>query len=93
MLEDVRIDTGEIVKGLEEGLKYDYKVNMNVMVGTLRERFMEIILSEKEELQKKADEFNEEIKKYLVPIKPGRSFPRKRMHSMNKYRHNLRENC
>lgn len=93
MLEDVRIDTGEIVKGQEEGLKYDYKVNMNVMVGTLRERFMEIILSNKEELQKKADEFNEEIKKYLVPIKPGRSYPRKRMHSMNKYRHNLRENC
>ena len=93
MLEDVRIDTGEIVKGQEEGLKYDYKVNMNVMVGTLRERFMEIILSNKEDLQKKADEFNEEIKKYLVPIKPGRSYPRKRMHSMNKYRHNLRENC
>ena len=93
MLEDVRIDTGEIEKGKKTGLKYDYKINMNIMVGTLRERFIEIILSEKEEMQKKTDEFNEEIKKYLVPVKPGRSYPRKRMHSMNKYRHNLRENC
>ena len=93
MLEDVRIDTGEIIKGQKEGLKYDYKVNMNVMVGILRERFMEIILSEGEELKKKSEEFNEEIKKYLIPIKPGRSYPRKKMHSMNKYRHNLRENC
>ena len=47
----------------------------------------------KEELGKKADEFNNEIKKYLVPIKPGRTYPRKKMRSMNKYRHNLRKNC
>ena len=93
MLEDVRIDVGEIEKGKQTGLKYDYKINMNIMIGTLRERFMEIILSSGEELQKKAEEFNEEIKKYLVPIKPGRSYPRKKMHSMNKYRHNLRRNC
>ena len=45
---------------------------------------MEIVLSEGEELQKKRDEFIELVKKYLVPIKPGRSFLRKRMHSMNK---------
>ena len=93
MLEDVKIDSGKIEKGKETGLKYDYKINMNIMVGTLRERFMEIILSEGEELEKKTEEFNKEIKKKLVPIKPGRSYPRKRMHSMNKYRHNLRKNC
>ena len=54
---------------------------------------MDIIISSTEELGKKADEFNNEIKKYLVPIKPGRTYPRKKMHSMNKYRHNLRKNC
>ena len=64
------------------------------MVGTLRERFMDIVLlSEGEELEKKTKKFNKEIKKNLVPIKPGRSYPRKIMHSMNKYRHNLRKNC
>ena len=93
VLEDIRIDTGEIVKGQKEGLKYDYKVNTNVMVGMLREKLMEIVLSEGEELEKKRDEFIELTKKYLVPIKPGRSFPCKKMHSMNKYRHNLRRNC
>ena len=93
MLEDVKNDAGKIEKGKQTGLKYDYKINMNIMVGTLRERFMEIVLSEGEELEKKTEEFNKEIKKNLVSIKPGRSYPRKRMHSMNKYRHNLRKNC
>ena len=91
MLEDVKIDAGEIEK--DKDLKYEYKINMNVMVGIFREKLMEIVLSPPKELEKKADEFNEEIKKYLVPIKPGRTYPRKRMHSMNKYRHNLRKNC
>ena len=63
------------------------------MVGIFRERLMEIISSEGKEMDSKIDEFNNEIKKYLVPIKPGRTYPRKRMHSMNKYRHNLRKNC
>ena len=62
------------------------------MVGIFRERLMEIILSKGKEMDRKIDEFNNEIKKYLVPIKPGRTYPRKRMHSMNKYRHNLRKN-
>ena len=91
MLEDVKIDSGEIEQKKE--LKYEYKVNMNVMVGIFREELMKIILSPTEELGKKADEFNAKIKKYLVPIKPGRIYPRKKMHSMNKYRHNLRKNC
>ena len=92
MLEDVKIDSGEIDQK-EKNLKYEYKINMNIMVGIFREKFMDIIISPTEELGKKADEFNNEIKKYLVPIKPGRTYPRKKMHSMNKYRHNLRNNC
>jgi len=91
MLEDVKSDAGKIEK--EKELKYEYKVNMNVMVGLLRENLMEIILSPAKEIDKKTDEFLKEIKKYVVPIKPGRTYPRKKMHSMNKYRHNLRKNC
>ena len=59
----------------------------------VREKFMKIIISPTEELGKKTEEFNNEIKKYLVPIKPGRNYPRKKMYSMNKYSHNLRKNC
>ena len=92
MLEDVKIDPNEIEQN-QKDLKYEYKVNMNIMVGIFREKFMEIIISPIEKLDKKIDEFNNEIKKYLVPIKPGRTYPRKKMHSMNKYRHNLRKNC
>ena len=91
MLEDIKTDGGEIKPNKE--LKYEYKINMNIMVGIFRERLMEIISSEGKEMDSKIDEFNNEIKKYLVPIKPGRTYPRKRMHSMNKYRHNLRKNC
>ena len=93
ILEDIRIDAGEVIKKHKDGQKYDYKINMNVMVGILRKQLMEIILSEGTELERNRDEFCEEITKYLVPIKPGRSYPRKRIHSMNKYRHNLRRNC
>jgi hypothetical protein len=91
VLEDTRISAEE---EMEEGkkVKYKYKTNMNILVGIFREKFMEIILCDREEVDKKTEEFNKEMKKYLVPIKPGRSFPRKRMHSMNKYRHNLRKN-
>ena len=66
---------------------------MNIMVGIFREKLIEVFLQTKvKEIAIRQEEFIEEIKKYLVPIKPNRSYPRKRMHSMNKYRHNLRRN-
>ena len=37
----------------KKNLKYEYKINMNIMVGIFREKFMEIIISPKEELGKK----------------------------------------
>ena len=90
MLEDIRSDT--IIEKKEEN-KYEYKVNMNIMVGIFREKLIEVFLQTKaKEIARKQEEFIEEIKKYLVPIKPDRSYPRKKMHSMNKYRHNLRKN-
>ena len=90
MLEDIKSDT-KIDK--KEGTKYEYKVNMNIMVGIFRDKLIEIFLQKRiKDILKKQKEFTEEIKKYLVPIKPNRNYPRKKMHSMNKYRHNLRRN-
>lgn len=60
-----------VLKRPRTSFKYDYKVNMNIIVGTLRERFREIMLST-------GKEFCEEIKKYLVPIKLSRTFQRKK---------------
>ena len=90
MLEDIRSD---VTIDKKEENKYEYKVNMNIMVVIFREKLIEVFLQTKvKEISKKQEEFIEEIKKYLVPIKPNRSYPRKKMHSMNKYRHNLRRN-
>lgn len=90
MLEDIKSDS-EVEQ--DPNKKYEYKVNMNIMVGLFREKLINIFLKTKsKDIDKAQEEFITEIKKYLVPIKPGRSFERKRMHSMNKYRHNLRRN-
>ena len=55
MLEDVKIDPEEIEQN-QKKLKYEYKINMNIMVGIFGEKFMDIKISPKEELGKKADE-------------------------------------
>lgn len=90
MLEDIKSDS-EIEQ--DPNKKYEYKVNMNIMVGMFRNSLIKIFLQTKnKDIDKAQEEFIREIKKYLVPIKPGRNFERKRMHSMNKYRHNLRRN-
>ena len=47
------------------------------MVGIFREKLIEVFLQTKaKEIARKQEEFIEEIKKYLVPIKPHRSYPR-----------------
>jgi len=45
-----------------------------------------------EESTKRYMNMIEELRKNVVPIKPGRRFERRKMHSMNKYRSNLRRN-
>ena len=73
--------------------KYKYKVNMNILAGIFKDEFVNVLLcSEAEESIKKYEEMIEKMKKYVVPIKPGRNYPRRKMHSMNKYRSNLRRN-
>lgn len=74
-------------------MKYEYKLNMNIMVGIFREELIDIISSSPIKRAIKMNNFFKKIKKYIIAEKPGRTYPRKRMHSMNKYRHNLRKNC
>lgn len=73
--------------------KYKYKVNKNILVGIYKQELIKIleIEDEKEQLER-YKKMIDEIKNHLVPIKPGRKFNRRRMHSMNKYRSNLRRN-
>lgn len=92
MLEDLRSDAGERLEQ-DKTKKYEYKINMNVMVGLFKEEFIRIFtLEDSRKVGREYKKLLKEIDEHLVAIKPGREFPRKKMHSMNKYRSNLRRN-
>ena len=92
MLEDLKRDAGERIENNSKK-KYKYKINMNIMAGIFKRKYIEIlIIKDEKEKEKKYIEMINTMSKYLVPIKPGRKFERKKMHSMNKYRSNLRRN-
>ena len=60
ILEDIRSDT--IIDKKEEN-KYEYKVNMNIMVGIFWKKLIEVFLQTKvKEIVQKQEEFIDEIK-------------------------------
>lgn len=62
-----------------KGLKYDYKVNVNVLVGKLKDRLVLMLLEDDpEERQKQYLKLMQEISANVVPIRPGRKNPRKK---------------
>ncbi len=66
---------------------------MNILAGKFKKEFIEVLISPTvEESTKRYMNMIEELRKNVVPIKPGRRFERRKMHSMNKYRSNLRRN-
>jgi hypothetical protein len=81
-----KAEANEKAKLNKEGLKYEYKVNMNILISkmtrTLIECFYEVDLAKRTMLFDKAIE---NISKNLVPVRPGRSFPRKQPSRKNKY--------
>jgi len=68
-------------------LKYEYKINRNLSLGFLKERVVEILLSNK-------PEYFEELKELFqiepVPIRKGRKFPRDRQRHKRKFYMNQR---
>jgi len=69
----------------EKKLKYDYKVNINMLIGKLKDSLVLMLL---EDDPKKREtmlyKVMGEISKNIVPVRPGRSSPRKKSRS-NKY--------
>jgi hypothetical protein len=55
--------------------KYVYKINRNVLIGTLKNEIVEIFLNDTD-LNAYCEQFKKRIKRSLVPIRPGRSYPR-----------------
>lgn len=94
MLEDLRHDADNVVKDKNnKGKKYDYKVNMNILVGTFRSYVIMLTLEEDDiKRQKMYMSMIDEIVSNLVPIRPNRQNPRKPYDGANKYYQNAKRN-
>ncbi len=95
--EDLRKEANEkVIAKKENGYKYDYKVNMNTLIGKLRKKLIAILIGQvflnEKDTDKKYMELVEEISKNIVPIRPGRHNIRKPYKTRNKYRSNMRRN-
>lgn len=82
-------DAQEEMKKKNEGkeLKYEYKINKNLSLGFLKERVVDILLSNK-------SDYFEELKELFqiepVPVRKGRKFPRKKQRIKRKFYINQR---
>lgn len=93
MLEDIKKDAGEDVK-TNKNNKYEYKINMNCLVGLFKNKIIEIAIEEDDKKREKLYlTLLSKIKRYLIPIKPNRTFSRDKKNTKNKYTTNLRRNC
>ena len=79
MVEDLKNDANkELEVNRNKELKYEYKVNINILVGTLRTYMIKIALEEDDEKRRQMYLYMmEEIMENLVPIRTGRHKPRK----------------
>lgn len=79
MIEDLKNDeNSELEVNRTKILKYDYKVNINILVGTFREYMIKIAIEDRPAERKLLYEYMlEEIMENLTPIRPGRSSERK----------------
>ena len=95
--EDLRKEANKEVKAKKEnGYKYDYKVNMNTLIGIQREKIIDIVVKTQIMKEKTVEgelrAIIEHIKQSLVPIRPERKNNRKRYKGYNKYHQNHRRN-
>ena len=86
----------QIENGKEQGYKYDYKVNMNTLIGLMRKRFILILINMTINGDEKSkvdyDNMIEEMSKNLIPVRPDRKNPRNKYKGYNKYRQNYKRN-
>lgn len=94
MVEDLKNDANkDLEKNKNSTLKYEYKVNVNILVGTFREYMIKIAIEEDTLKRKQLYEYMlEEIMENLVPIRPNRNNARNHYRGRNKNRLNIRRN-
>jgi len=87
-LEDIRNQMDQDIEN-NKGNKHEYKVNMNVLVGTLKEN-LTMIINDPNDIDNKIDALYQQIKRNLVAIRPDRKNPRVKKVSRNKHKPNIR---
>jgi hypothetical protein len=88
-------DAQEMVEEEQRGKdnKYEYHVNINHEIGVLKDKFVEAIIEPDIEKQDAMIEaIIDKIKSRIVPVRPGRSIPRK-IPRKQKFYHNYKLNC
>jgi hypothetical protein len=84
-------EANEIIKenNADKELKYEYKVNTNILIGKFKDLLVNVLLEKN--TKKRLKIFRRvmtEIYRHVVPIRPGRSKPRKKKITTNKYQLN-----
>ncbi len=80
-------------KNEDKGLKYEYQTNINVLIGSMKDKFILMMLETN--VRKRGRIYKEiinTISKSTVPIRPGRSNKRNARKIMGKYSKNSRRN-
>ena len=91
-----RMDAQQDIDGArkDKGNKYQYKANLNELIGVLKDRFVFAIAQDSQEKQADMiDSIMQEIKRHVVAIRPNRSSPRNPSPRNCKFQHNQKVNC
>lgn len=73
-------DANQVIeeKYKEKGLKYEYKVNTNVLIGKLKDKLITLIsINNPWKRSRMLKSIQEEIERNVIPIRPDRTFTRK----------------
>ncbi|WAH35453.1 hypothetical protein [Alicyclobacillus dauci] len=85
-------DAQEEVQDQNARRKHDeYKINHNILVGKLKNKLVEVLLEDDDEMREAMyRRIVDELTRHIVPVIKGRSYPRKKQNSVNKYSKNKR---
>jgi len=88
MVELARSRSDELIdnRNKDKNLKYKQKTNLNILIGSLKEKLIKMLLeTSKKKRNKIFNEIIEQISRSTVPVRPGRHFARKKKNKRGKY--------
>jgi len=63
------------LESAEKDIKYTYKINRNILIGTIKNEILEIFLGD-QDIAQSCEQLKKRLKRSLVAVRPGRSFDR-----------------